>query len=157
MTRPTQRQFVPVLVPKSEPAIQWRYCDRIEPGEYKARSRSAKLYQDGYFQRWVCAVQFDILNDSLIDVIARLTWYLNLSSKDGPRVGRRGKYWNAWIMANGGPPKRSDRLSPQVFVGRYAVVLVDDTQRDFEQVTNPQNAYSVVREVLKWQTGGCNR
>ena len=148
-----QRRSGSVLVRGAEPEISWRYCARIEPGEYRARSRSATVYVDGYFHRWVCAVQFDVLNDWLIDVIARLTWYLNLGSRDRPRAGRRSDYWQAWLSANNGPPKRRDRLSPQVFVGRHARVLVEDTQRDFKGITNAESAYSVIRKVLEWETG----
>ena len=142
------------IVRRAEPEISWRYCDRIEPGEYRAQSRSAKVYRDGCFRRWVCAVQFDVLDDSLIVVVARLTWYLNLGSKDKPRAGRRGEYWRAWVLANGGPPKRKDRLSHNVFAGRHAIVRVEDTRHDFKGAANPENAYSVVRNVLEWETGG---
>lgn len=157
MTAKTQQRPGPIIVRRVEPEISWRYCHRIEPGEYRAHSRSSRVYVDGYFHRWVCAVQFDVLNDSLIDVLARLTWYLNLGSKDDPSAGRRSEYWQAWVMANHGPPKRTDRLSPQVFVGRYARVSVEDTQRDFKGVTNPENAYSVIRKVLEWETGGSRK
>lgn len=131
---------------------------RIEPGEYPAFSRSAAVYSDGLYQRWVCAVQFDILSDSLIETIARLTWYLNMGNRDKPHAGRRGKYWAAWIKANDGPPKRNDRLSPRVFERRYAVVRVDDTTKTHRQdPTDEQNCYSVVRDVVRWEQIGTSR
>ena len=102
----------PVIV-RRKPEVSWHYCDRIEPGEYPARSRSANIYLDGYFHRWVCAVQFDILSDSLFDVIARLTWYLNLDSRDRPHAGRRGRYWQAWTEANGGPRNAETGYRPR--------------------------------------------
>jgi hypothetical protein len=151
------RQPLPQIGPRAEPEICWRYCERIEPGEYRAHSRSASTYVDGLFQRWVCSVQFDILTNSLLDVVARLTWYLNLGSRDRPHAGRRGKFWRAWVIANAGVPKRRDRLSPRVFVGRFARVLVEDTQHDFKGISEPENAYSVVRDVLRWETGAPTR
>src|SRR5215467_3212942 len=103
------------------PEISWTHLERLEPGEYPAYSRSAKVYRDRQFKRWVCAVQFDVFDESLMNVLARLTWYLNLGSKEKPHAGRRTNFWAAWVKANGGPPKRRDRLSHTVFVGRQAL------------------------------------
>lgn len=139
---------------RAAPEVSWRYCERIEPGEYPAYSRSAKIYRDGEFKRWVCAIQFDILDESLTKKIARLTWYLNLGSHENPRAGRRGTYWAAWVKANGHQPKRQDRLSPRVFVRRLALVAVSDTTKSHRQIAvKPDEAYSVIRMVLRWDTG----
>jgi hypothetical protein len=135
-----------------QPEISWTFTPRIDPGEYWAYSRSAALYWDKQFKRWVCAVQFDVLDGSLINVLGRLTWYLNLGSRDRPRAGRRTKYWEAWIRANGGQPKRKDRLSHRVFERRHAVVRVDDTKKDHRQnVIGVDECYSVVRDVVEWR------
>ncbi len=137
------------------PEISWTYTPRIEPGEYPAFCRAAKVYRDGQFKRWVCAVQFDVLDSSLMQVIARLTWYLSLGSRDKPHAGRRTNYWLAWVRANGGPPKRNDRLSPRVFERRHAVVKVDDTgNTHLQNAISAEESYSVIREVVEWQTGG---
>lgn len=147
-------QGPPRFLHNSEPQISWRYCDRIEPGEYPAYARSAKTYRDRQFKRWVCAVQFDILDSSLTEVIAELTWYLNLAAGEKPRAGRRSAYWVAWVKANGAQPKRDDRLSPRVFVKRHALVAVDYTTKNHQQIAaNDEDRYSVVRGVLEWQTG----
>lgn len=139
----------------SEPDISWDFISRIEPGRYPGRSRSAKVYRDKQFKRWVCAVQFDILDSSLMEVVGRLTWYLNLGTRERPHAGRRGNYWAAWVTANGGPPKRRDRLSPRVFEGRYARVRVEDTTKNHRQEhIGIQDAYSVIRSVVQWETGG---
>jgi hypothetical protein len=92
---------------------------------------------------------------ALMEGVARVTWFLNLGTGKKPHAGRRGKYWAAWIRANGGPPKRGDRLSPTVFAGRRAIVRVEDTSKthDRSQVES-EEAYSVVRNVIEWQTGG---
>jgi hypothetical protein len=140
-----------------EPEIVWKHIPRLEPGEYKAYCRAAKIYRDRQFKRWVCAVQFDVLDDSL-NVLARLTWYLNLGSGDKPRASRRTRYWDAWVKANGGLPGRKDRLSPKVFMRRYAVVVVEDTGKNLQQVAITQEwAYSVIRDVVRWDTGGPTR
>jgi hypothetical protein len=133
--------------------IGWYFAARIEPGEYKAYSRSAKVYRDGKFKRWVLAVQFEI---EATDTQA--TWYLNLGSGERPRAGRRSNFWQAWVAANNGPPKRNDRLSPRIFEKRWASVLIEDTAKDFQQKpVASADSYSVVRAVTEWQTGGLLR
>jgi len=136
-----------------EPEITWQHVPRLEPGEYKAYCRTAKIYRDREYKRWICAVQFDVLNDNL-QVQARLTWYLNLGSGDKPHATRRKKYWDAWVLANGGAPRRKDRLTPKVFVRRMAVVLVGDTTKNSKQeAVKGDFAYSVIKEVVRWETG----
>jgi hypothetical protein len=142
------------LVQNTESEIAWRYCDRIAPGEYPAYARSAKIYRDGQYKRWICAVQFDILDSSLTEIIAELTWYLNLGPGEKPYAGRRSAFWVAWIQANGTQPKRGDRLSPRVFVKRHALVAVGYTTKNHQQIAvDVEAGYSVVRGVLQWQTG----
>jgi len=150
-SKPKQRR---TAQPRPEPEITWTHTPRIPPGEYPAFSRSAKVYRDGHYKRWVCAVQFDVLTHDLVEVLARLTWFLNLGSGEAPHVTRRKNYWQAWVQASGEPPKRKDRLSPRVFVRRYARVSVSDTTKDFKQATvSGDSAYSVIRKVLRWENG----
>jgi hypothetical protein len=137
---------------EQEPEITWTHIPRIEPGVYPAYSRSARIVWDGYYKRWCCAVQFDVLTDDLAEVLAELTLFLNMGDSDKPHAGRRGNYWQAWIAANGGPPQRKDRLSPRVFTRRHARVRVGDTTQNFKQA--PIAPYSVVRSVVGWETGG---
>jgi hypothetical protein len=139
---------------QAEPEVAWRPRDHITPGQYPAFSCNAKIFRDGIYKRWTCLVNFDVLDDSLIVVIARLGWFLNLGHGEEPRAGQRGRYWAAWILANSGrAPKRNDRLAPGIFRNRHAVVLVRDVERDFRGVTS-QEPYSVVADVLSWETGG---
>ncbi len=136
---------------RAEQEISWSFTPRIEPGYYEAVSRTAAVYRDRGFKRWVCAVQFDILSDSLIEVVARLTWYINLGAREKPHAGRRGNFWAAWVQANGGPPKRRDRLSLRAFERRSALVSVGDTMKSHNQsAIGTQHRYSVVRGVVRW-------
>jgi hypothetical protein len=154
MTDRSKLKLLRTAKPHTEPDITWTHTPRIEPGEYPAFSRSAKVYRDGQFKRWVCAVQFDVLAHDLVEVLARLTWFLNLGNGDAPHATRRKNYWQAWTQANGGPPKRKDRLSPRVFVRRHAHVTVGDTTKDFKQAAVTEDgAYSVIRKVGRWETG----
>jgi hypothetical protein len=140
---------------EQEPEITWTHIPRIEPGVYPAYARSARIVRDGFYKRWYCAVQFDVLSDGLVEVLAELTLFLNMGDADKPHAGRRGNYWQAWIAANGGPPQRKDRLSPRVFTRRHARVSVGDTTKNFKQAPIAEsNVYSVVRHVVRWETGG---
>ncbi len=148
------RPTTPAKTQLREPEIEWNYAPRIEPGKYRARSVSSTVYQDRGFKRWVCLVLFDILDDSLVDVRARVGWFLNLGSGTAPRSGRRSNYWSAWVKANGSPPNRRDRLSPRVFQGRFATVLIEDTRQNHRtRIMSEDERYSVVRDVLCWETG----
>jgi len=143
---------------QAEPEISWTFSPRIDAGVYPAFSRTAKVYRDGQFKRWVCAVHFDVLDGGLIDVFARLTWFLNLGEGEKPHAGRRTNYWRAWVAANEAPPKRKDRLSSRVFVSRYARVVVGDTAKDAKQMrVAGEHAYSVIREVLQWESRSIGR
>ncbi len=138
-----------------EAEIVWTYSPRLTPGEYPAFCRHAKVYRDRQYKRWVCAAHFDILDTDPTKRLAQLTWYMNLGERDQPHAGRRRVYWSAWVQANGKPPVRNDRLSPRVFQSRYARVLVGDTTKNYEsKPTAPGSAYSVVRKVVRWETGG---
>jgi hypothetical protein len=138
----------------AEHEISFTHVPCIPAGEYPASSHDAKVYWDKGFRRWVCAVQFDILDASLFNVIARLTWYLNLGSRDKPRAGRRTKFWAAWVQANGGP-KRKDRMTGRVFEFRHATVIVTSTGKTHNSgIVSPEMSYSVVNWVVEWRTGG---
>jgi len=139
-----------------EPEITWKFAPRLEPGEHPAFCRSAKVYWDGHFKRWVCAVQFDVLSDDMHEVLGRVTWFMNMgSNRDKPNATRRSNYWSAWVLANGGPPSRKDRISTRIFVRRYARIVVGYTAKTFKQLAvTDESGYSVVRSVVRWETGG---
>jgi hypothetical protein len=140
---------------RRDPEVSFTAAPQIKPGTYVAYCRSAALYRDGQFKRWVCAVQFDVLDSSGINVLARVTWYMNLGSRKTPNASRRGNYWRAWIRANGRPPGRRDRMSPRIFERRCAIVLVADTEKTYNSgCVKAAESYSVIRDVIEWQTGG---
>jgi len=140
------KQFGPVLLSHTEPAIEWRDYDRVEPGIYPAYCRWAKHYKDPGFKRWTCLLRFDLLSADLLRVLACVPFWMNLGAGEKPNAGRRKRYFLEWVRANYGPPMRSDRLSPKVFTGRMAQVEIGDTKGDAP--------YSVVRKILSWKTGG---
>ena len=128
--------------------------ERIDPGEHPALSRDSIVYRDRQFARWICAIRFDIFDESKLETIARLKWFLNLGSREKPYAGKRGNFWAAWYQANGRSPRPSDRFSRRAFEGRMATVLVGDVAASHAQSSrDPENNYSVVRSVVRWESG----
>jgi hypothetical protein len=131
--------------PESD-AVQWADYPHIEPGEYFAICYFAKRYRDPGFKRWTCLLRWDVLSDDLQQTIAKcVPLWLPLGSGESPRASRRGKYLPEWVRANGGPPSKGDRLSPKLFTGRIARVEIGDTDSPVP--------YSVVRRIIRWETG----
>lgn len=139
----------PVPVCREEPPIEWKEYPRIVPGEYPAYCRFAKKYWDPAYRRWTCLLRWDVLNNDLLSVVATVPCWLSLGNREKPWASRRGRYLSEWVKANNGPPIRWDRLSEEVFVRRMARIEVGDT--DSRRSPIP---YSVVRNILSWETGG---
>jgi hypothetical protein len=139
---------VPFPIPKHKPneAIEWREYPRIPPGAYFANCYWGKKYRDSGFKRWTCLLRWDVLSEDLQRTIAKCVplWF-PLGSGDAPRASRRGKYLREWVRANGGPPGKGDRLSPNVFTRRIARVEIGDTDSPIP--------YSVVKRIIRWETG----
>lgn len=127
------------------PAIEWKEYPRISPGEYRAYSRWGKHYRDPGFHRWLCQLRWDVYTDDLSRLVASVPQFFPLGNGDKPNASRRGKYLPEWVRANGGPPVRGDRLSPKVFLRRFALVEVGDTEGPAP--------YSVVKRIVSWETG----
>jgi hypothetical protein len=128
------------------PKVEWADYDRVEPDDYVAYCRAASVYFDEPYQRWTCLLRFDLLAPNKVDVIARVPMWLSLGGGNKPHAPRRGRYWEEWLRASGGPPARGDRLSPRVFIRRVARVIVGDTN----SATAP---YTVVKAIVAWETG----
>ena len=126
-----------------EPEVTYHHADQFEPGEYLGNCRAANIHRDKGYRRWVCTLQFELRSKDLLKVLGRTSMFFNLGAGERPHAGRRGKYWTASVQANGGPPRRGDRLSPRIFQGRMARIVVGDV---------PEKFYSVVREIRKWET-----
>jgi hypothetical protein len=143
---------------KQKPEIMCMlHGSQIPAGEYDAYARVADWYEDPQFKRWCCIVKFDVF-DAGHNLLARdvpLWW--NLGRGEKPKVGRRSKYFEAWTRASGEEPKRGDRLSPKVFVNRWARVRVGDSTgpkpKRGESLPKVVSTYSRIQEILDWLTG----
>jgi len=144
MSKPT-RSPLPNQRANSE-GIEWAHYPRITPGEYLAHCYWAKRYKDPGFTRWTCLLRWDVLSDDAQLVIAEgIPLWFALGDGEKPRASKRGKYLPEWVRANGRPPARGDRLSPNVFTKRIARVKVEDAKSSVP--------YSVVRRIIRWETG----
>jgi hypothetical protein len=132
---------------RTEPEIEWADYPRIEPGQYPAYCRSWVVYRYPKFRRWTCLLHFDVLSGDQ-QVIASIPLWLNLGGGETAHAGRGGRFFEEWIKANGGPPKRGNCLPASVFVRRMATVLVRDAKSP--------SPYSVVARVVAWETGHGN-
>ena len=130
-----------------EPEIGWSDYSHIAAGEYQAYCRAAKIYFDARYKRWTCLLRFDLLSDDCQRVLAeRIPYWLSLGYGKKPHASRKGSYFTAWLDANGGHrPPQNDRFSPRIFTRRVCRVRVGDT--------SGKAPYSVVREILRWETG----
>jgi hypothetical protein len=130
----------------TDSTIEWPDYPRISPGVYLAHCVWAGRYRDPVFRRWTCLLRFHVLDANGISVVARIPMWFALGADEKPRASMRSSYLKSWVEANGGPPARGDRLSPQVFVHRIVRVEVGDT-------TKGPIPYTVVKKILSWETG----
>jgi hypothetical protein len=135
--------------PRTQPeaaAIEWQDYPRIAPGVYLAHCYWGKRYRDPGFKRWTCLLRWNVLSEDAQRILCECVplWFA-LGARDKPRASRRGKYLAEWVRANGKPPARGDRLSPNVFTRRIATVEIGDAESSVP--------YSVVRRIIRWETG----
>jgi hypothetical protein len=58
-----------------------------------------------------------------------LMGFFHLGAREQPKAGKSTRYYAAWCLANGGPPKKRQVLSTRVFVGKFFRVLLRTTVR----------------------------
>jgi hypothetical protein len=140
-------RFVPTPDPEPEVQQRVRHYAHVHPDLYTGYCRIARIYLDRGYGRWTCLLIFDLLRPESGETIAGdvPVWFA-LGSGKKPSVSRRSKYFSAWILANGAPPRREDRMSAKVFRHRMAVVRVCDTQGPAP--------YSKVLDIVSWETTG---
>lgn len=134
------------------PESDWDDYPRIASGPYQAYCKRAVEYQD--FGRHKVMLLFDVFASDGTVIATLPAFFDRGDARKGkkPHSGRRSRYWECWLRANGGPPDRHDRLSLRVFPRRMATVEVEDTKLNHEHL--PTLApYSVVRSIVEWHTG----
>ena len=143
--------------PNQSEVIDFDVYDRIEPGEYLAYCREAKLKRNPRYGQWTVFLLWDVLTPDG-EMIAAVRRWIYIGARAGkPHVGRGTDFWNWWVQANDGhPPTRTDRMTPRIFEKRLARVMIADSQPPRPrrgEAARPHVPYSIVRRVLSWETG----
>lgn len=99
--------------------------DQPPPGKYIVAYRRAQLVEKRFGNRNTIELYFEVVDPPKWKE-RMLIMYCGIPL-DG-RPSRNSKYVTMWTLANGGPAKRRDRMTPKIFVG-YWVAAVQHTER----------------------------
>lgn len=114
-------------------------------GKYEAQCTDVKIYRDPQFHRWMARLSFGIVPGG-----RPVMMFLNLGTGEKPEAGRRSNYFHAWTIANDAVPKKRQRLSPNVFVGKIFEVEIGDVKKRHDGRDHPECAvYSVIKEIVR--------
>jgi len=128
---------------------------RVPPGDYVLYCSEAKVYCDPGLKAYKCRLRF---SDPSSETLPMLSAFINLGSNPKP-PGPRSRYYQEWTIANGARPKRKDRMSPNVFLGKFFLVRVGwvhEKQYDGRAHTE-HTRYSLVREIKALECSGVKK
>src|SRR5690348_11535018 len=88
----------------------------VDPGERVLRCLAAKVYRHPGLpdHPWKCQLEFSDGFDG-----PRLFGFYHLGVNPKPHAGRTSRYWKAWHIANGGPPRRRQTMSARTFRDKW--------------------------------------
>jgi hypothetical protein len=76
--------------------------------------------------------------------------FLNLGNDpERPRAPRGSRYFKVWCMANGGLPRRGQRMEPEVFRDKFFRVRVEDATDIHGNPLPEGERYSKIVEFLE--------
>jgi len=119
-----------------------------KPGNYEARCIEAQPYTDPQFKRQKCLLRFQIV--SLDEAVSNgpVCAILNLKNEEDP--GKRSRYRHEWIIANGGPPRKGQTWSHEVFEDKIFLVRLGDTTIRWDgEKHHATEVYSTVQAILE--------
>ena len=73
------------------------------------------------------------------------------------KMSPRHKYYQQWVLANGKPPRKNQRLARKIFLNRMFRIKVRTTRRTYTNTNKPlpdHMQYSVVDTIIEPLTGG---
>jgi hypothetical protein len=109
----------------------------LKAGERDMCCRSAVL-QNRFGRQVVKLNFFDPLSGDAVD------FFVNANAGTG------SKFFEAWVIANGAPPKPRQVMSVRVFRGKFFCVEIGETTQTFNKTKlKPGEGYSVVKRVLR--------
>jgi hypothetical protein len=80
---------------------------------------------------------------------APISGFFNMGNERQPVVRRGSKFRRVWIMGNGEAPRKRQRMSKRVLIGKVFHVRISDVCKDYEQRTHPDGAiYSTIEEFI---------
>ncbi len=121
----------------------------VAPGRLTLQCVGARIYRHAGLpdSPWKCELQF---RDGFGEL--SIFGFFHLGCGDESHAGRTSRYWSAWTLANGGPPRKRQVMSPRVFKGRWFVVDVETvTKKGKGAKAEPlpeHMRYSVVRKIV---------
>jgi hypothetical protein len=121
----------------------------VAPGRRTLQCVGARIYRHSGLpdKPWKCELRFA---DGFGEL--EIFGFFHLGTGDKPHAGRKGRYWGAWTLANGAPPRKRQTMSPRAFKGRWFVCDVETVThkgRGAKAEPLPEHLrYSVVREIL---------
>ena len=124
-------------------------CNPIRPplvpeGAYVVRFVKAEMTK--LYQREKVFLHFSIADGKHLGVILWMACNIAPDGKWRPSH----KFWDQWILANGGEPPRPDRMSTLVFKDKIFLAKVTTTTKDGHHVARPHDSfYSKIDRLLK--------
>jgi hypothetical protein len=133
------------------PSLVWEGADypRMEPGRYLVRGLKVQGPEwVRAFSRWSLRVEFATVHEP-----GGVSAFFNFGSDRLKQyIGRQSKYFHAWTIANGGPPRKGEQMSPEVFLdGQFFWVTVEDSKRktDGSEKTNAEVYSTIANFILR--------
>jgi hypothetical protein len=99
------------------------------------------------FRNWKIRLDFTVDPDDIC-----VCAFLRLGDNpDAPIIGQRSKFFRVWALANGGPPRRDQKMAPEVIADPelgFTVQVTDCTTDDENKLKDDALVYSRVEKVL---------
>lgn len=99
------------------------------------------------FKRWSLR-----LGGHFMDEPGDVSFFLNMGNSEFPSPGRSGesKFFQAWTLANDGPPRRGQQMDPDIFVGKCFIARVEDCTHDSKgRPKCTDEVYSRITELIR--------
>ena len=136
------------VVEEVAPAFEGATYARIEPGIYPAQCVHGKIYRDPGFRAWKALLRFRVESGQ------EIFGFFHLGTGVSPHAGRRSRYWAAWTLANGAPPRKRQTMSARVFRGKvFRVQASDVVQTGDGRSHHPSAIYSTVKNIIEKEAG----
>jgi hypothetical protein len=138
-------------VGKPDLSLIWQGSDlpHVSPGDYQAVCVGWQGPQwVRTFRRWSLRLEFSLLSENIC-----VSTFLNMGNDPAkPQIGRRSRFYSAWVLANEGAPRKGQAMSLEVFTDPSLVYLVRvaDASKDGKDTVKPDAfVYSRIVEILR--------